>query len=103
MSRLSSAMLTFAFERQPLMLCSVDDPADCLLPSMQRRWRDVVEERRYITAQLKRCIYAKRLAMQQFKYWFWRQMQTETQVRPSLRHPTMAANHVSASVTTFQS
>ena len=63
----------------------------------------MVEERRYVAAQLKRCIYTKRLAMQQFKYWFWRQMQTETQVRPSLRHPNLAVNHISTSVTISQS
>ena len=102
MSRPSSAILTLANERQLLMLCSVDGPAACSLPSMQSRWRDVVEERRDITAQLKRCIYAKRLALQQFKIWFWRQMQAETQVRPSLRHPATVINHIYASVTTRQ-
>ena len=40
----------------------------------------VVDEKKFTTEQLERCICAKKQAMQLFDYWYWQQLQTETKV-----------------------
>lgn len=43
----------------------------------------MIEENKYTTEQLQRCICAKKQAMQLFDYWYWQQLQTETKVERS--------------------